>query len=97
MPVRISDMPLQAVVLGSGKCLEEFEVLQRVLVSPSQPAVTRRGLPLGTPASTRLLVVGLVAVSLAIITLDYRQGDAGPLAEHGSCGAAPSWRPCRRP
>jgi len=35
MPVRISDMPLQAVVLGSGKCLEEFEVLQRVLVSPS--------------------------------------------------------------
>src|SRR5439155_1701538 len=30
MPVRISDTPLQAVVLGSGKCLEEFEVLQRV-------------------------------------------------------------------
>ena len=26
----------QAVVLGSGKCLEEFEVLQRVLVSPSR-------------------------------------------------------------
>jgi hypothetical protein len=24
------------VVLGSGKCLEEFEVLQRVLVSPSR-------------------------------------------------------------
>jgi hypothetical protein len=23
-------------VLGSGKCLEEFEVLQRVLVSPSR-------------------------------------------------------------
>jgi rod shape-determining protein MreB and related proteins len=36
MPVRVSDMPLQAVVLGSGKCLEEFEVLQRVLVSPSR-------------------------------------------------------------
>src|SRR2546428_282848 len=35
MPVRISDTPLQAAVLGSGKCLEEFEVLQRVLVSPS--------------------------------------------------------------
>src|SRR6476469_2215238 len=35
MPARISDTPLQAVVLGSGKCLEEFEVLQRVLVSPS--------------------------------------------------------------
>jgi rod shape-determining protein MreB len=33
MAVRISDTPLQAVVLGSGKCLEEFEVLQRVLVS----------------------------------------------------------------
>jgi rod shape-determining protein MreB len=36
MPVRIADTPLQAVVLGSGKCLEEFEVLQRVLVSPSR-------------------------------------------------------------
>jgi rod shape-determining protein MreB len=36
MAVRISDTPLQAVVLGSGKCLEEFEVLQRVLVSSSQ-------------------------------------------------------------
>jgi len=35
MAVRISDTPLQAVVLGSGKCLEEFEVLQRVLVSSS--------------------------------------------------------------
>ena len=33
MPVRIADTPLQAVVLGSGKCLEEFEVLQRVLVT----------------------------------------------------------------
>jgi rod shape-determining protein MreC len=30
-----------------------------------------------------LLVVGLVALSLAIITLDYRQGDNGPLAAMG--------------
>src|SRR5687767_2462386 len=36
MPVHIADTPLQAVVLGSGKCLEEFEVLQRVLVTPSR-------------------------------------------------------------
>ena len=36
MPVHIAETPLQAVVLGSGKCLEEFEVLQRVLVSPSR-------------------------------------------------------------
>jgi rod shape-determining protein MreB and related proteins len=36
MPVHIADMPLQAVAIGSGKCLEEFEVLQRVLVSPSR-------------------------------------------------------------
>src|ERR671910_715102 len=35
MPVRIADTPLQAVVLGSGECLEEFEVLQRVLVTSS--------------------------------------------------------------
>ena len=36
MPVHIADDPLHAVALGSGKCVEEFEVLQRVLVSPSR-------------------------------------------------------------
>lgn len=35
------------------------------------------------PRSTRLLVVGLVSASLAIITLDYRQGPDGPLAAVG--------------
>jgi rod shape-determining protein MreC len=35
------------------------------------------------PRSTRLLVIALVSASLAIITLDYREGDAGPLAEAG--------------
>jgi rod shape-determining protein MreB len=36
MPVYIADNPLSSVAIGSGKCLEEFEVLQRVLVSPSR-------------------------------------------------------------
>jgi rod shape-determining protein MreB and related proteins len=36
MPVRIAESPLSSVAIGSGKCLEEFEVLQRVLVSPSR-------------------------------------------------------------
>jgi rod shape-determining protein MreB len=36
MPVHISENPLSSVAVGSGKCLEEFEVLQRVLVSPSR-------------------------------------------------------------
>jgi rod shape-determining protein MreB len=36
MPVHIADNPLSSVAIGSGKCLEEFEVLQRVLVSPSR-------------------------------------------------------------
>ncbi len=35
------------------------------------------------PRNTRLLVVGLVVVSLAIITVDYREGDSGPLADMG--------------
>ena len=35
------------------------------------------------PRSTRLLVVVLVTVSLAVITLDYRQGEGGPLAALG--------------
>jgi rod shape-determining protein MreC len=35
------------------------------------------------PRSARLLVVTLVAVSLAIITVDYRAGEGGPLEEAG--------------
>jgi len=35
------------------------------------------------PRSTRLLVVTLVSISLAIITLDYRGGTTGPLAALG--------------
>ena len=35
------------------------------------------------PRSTRLLVVILVSISLATITLDYRQGERGPLAGLG--------------
>ena len=47
------------------------------------------------PCSTRLLVVALVSVSLAVITLDYRQGDIGPLAGIGGAAKA-SWRRCSR-
>jgi rod shape-determining protein MreC len=35
------------------------------------------------PRSTRLLVVTLVCISLAVITLDYREGEDGPLAGLG--------------
>lgn len=35
------------------------------------------------PRATRLLVVVLVSISLAVITLDYRQGEGGPLATLG--------------
>jgi len=40
------------------------------------------------PRSTRLLVVALVSISLAVITLDYRQGDSGPLAGIGGAAKA---------
>jgi rod shape-determining protein MreB len=33
MPILIADRPLDCVVLGSGKCVEEFDALQQVLVS----------------------------------------------------------------
>jgi hypothetical protein len=33
MPVRRTKNPLYTVVLGSGHCLEEFDVLKAVLVS----------------------------------------------------------------
>jgi rod shape-determining protein MreC len=37
---------------------------------------------------TRLLVIGLVSVSLVTITLDYRQGDQGPLSTVGDAALA---------
>jgi rod shape-determining protein MreB and related proteins len=36
MPIHITDDPLLSVALGSGKCLEEFEVLKKVLISSSR-------------------------------------------------------------
>jgi rod shape-determining protein MreB len=36
MPITLADEPLQAVAEGSGKCLEEFEALKRVLISSSR-------------------------------------------------------------
>ena len=32
MPVNIADSPLDSVVLGTGKCVEDFETLRQVLV-----------------------------------------------------------------
>ena len=40
------------------------------------------------PRSTRLLVIALVSVSLAVITLDYRGGENGPLAGVGGAAKA---------
>jgi rod shape-determining protein MreB len=33
MPVHLADNPLHSVAIGSGKCVEEFEALQQVLIS----------------------------------------------------------------
>ncbi len=33
MPIHVADNPLECVAIGSGKCLEEFEILKRVLTS----------------------------------------------------------------
>ncbi len=40
------------------------------------------------PRSTRLLLVALVSISVAVISLDYRQGDNGPLAGLGRSAKA---------
>jgi len=40
------------------------------------------------PRSTRLLVVVLLSISLAVITLDYREGQTGPLAGLGRTALA---------
>ena len=32
MPIQLADNPLESVVLGAGKCVEDFDALQQVLV-----------------------------------------------------------------
>ena len=32
MPIQLADNPLESVVLGTGKCVEDFDALQQVLV-----------------------------------------------------------------
>ncbi len=36
MPVHVADQPLLSVAMGAGKCVEEFEALQQVLVSDTR-------------------------------------------------------------
>jgi len=36
MPIHVAENPLSCVAIGSGKCLEEFEVLKRILISSSR-------------------------------------------------------------
>jgi rod shape-determining protein MreB len=36
MPIHITENPLSSVAIGSGKCLEEFEALKKVLISSSR-------------------------------------------------------------
>ena len=32
MPIQLADNPLESVVLGAGKCVEDFDALQQVLI-----------------------------------------------------------------
>jgi rod shape-determining protein MreB len=36
MPIVIAEDPLDCVALGSGKCVEEFEALQQVLIAEAR-------------------------------------------------------------
>jgi rod shape-determining protein MreB len=36
MPIYAADNPLESVVLGTGKCVEDFETLRQVLVPESR-------------------------------------------------------------
>ena len=95
MPVHVAEDPLTSVALGAGKCVEEFEALQQVLVSGAaggtdgrlRTSSDRRRAPLarGSSASTatdrpsRAVLVALVLACLTLITLDYRGGADSPV------------------
>jgi rod shape-determining protein MreB len=42
MPVHVADEPLTSVAMGAARCVEEFEALQQVFVSPSMSGRRRR-------------------------------------------------------
>ena len=77
MPVHRAKHPLYSVVLGSGQCLENFDVLQQVL-SSSPAGLTAPAGRLDTVVvyrhdrRRRLTLVLLVITSLALISLDER-------------------------
>jgi rod shape-determining protein MreB and related proteins len=35
MPIHVTENPLTSVAIGSGRCLEEFETLKKVLITSS--------------------------------------------------------------
>ena len=41
MPVHVADNPLDSVVLGTGKCVEDFDTLSQVLVPESQTLTSK--------------------------------------------------------
>ena len=46
--------PLNCVAIGSGQCLEEFEALQKVLISSSSRSTGRSGIGVAQPQDPRL-------------------------------------------
>ena len=50
MPIHMADNPLDSVVLGTGKCVEDFDTLRQVLVPESEALTARSG---GQPRQRR--------------------------------------------
>ena len=68
MPVHVAEDPLTSVALGAGKCVEEFEALQQVLVSRAEArlmSVLDRRLSAGASAAGRAATGSTSATALA--------------------------------
>ena len=53
MPIHMADNPLDSVVLGTGKCVEDFDTLSQVLVPESRRRQARRRRPASASAGPR--------------------------------------------
>ena len=105
MPVHIAEDPLHSVAMGAGKCVEEFEALQQVLVSEPRRV---SGLSRATdfprrPAAAPLAARVLVLLLLACFTADHarrprrRRLARRPAARRPSATSSAPSRPVRPP
>ena len=83
MPCQLTESPLTCVAVGSGRSLEEFEVIHRMNRNRTGPSARRRRPGPRCTASRcgrrRAVLVALIVLSLVLLSSHFSEADSGPL------------------